>query len=348
MMEKNNLSQKKKDIKSKKNDMINNISHDGQLFKIEDLFVEYRTLEGTYYAVNGLNLELDKGDALGLVGETGAGKTTTVLSILSLLPKQGFIPKGKIIFNGKNLLDLNINQIRNIRGNQISMIFQDPMSSLNPIFSVGHQIAETVKVHNNISWKEANKEAIEMLESVGISSDRAKDFPHQFSGGMIQRVMIAISLACKPRLLIADEPTTALDVTIQAQMVKLMKELKIKYKTSLIFITHDLGIVPDICDNIAVMYAGRIVEKGVLESVFINPLHPYTKGLFNCIPDVDKPNKKLIPIPGLSPSSKYLPKGCAFYLRCDKRMKICKDKIPLLINMTENKNIHYVACFEYS
>lgn len=313
------------------------------LLTIKDLSIEYRTLEGTIYAVNGIDLSLKKGDALGLVGETGAGKTSTVLSILRLLPKQGFITKGEIIFDDKQLLKIGKKEIESIRGNQISMVFQDPLSSLNPVFSVAYQIAETVKEHQEIGWKETYQRANEMLRSVGISSDRADEFPHEFSGGMIQRVMIAIALACEPRLLIADEPTTALDVTIQAQVIELMKELKRKFKTSLIFITHDLGVVPELCEFIAVMYSGRIVESGTIEEIYSNRKHPYTKGLFNCIPDVAEPDKKLIPIAGFCPSPKLIPKGCAFFSRCKEASKYCENHIPKMIKISE---FHQVACLK--
>jgi len=314
------------------------------LLSIKDLSIEYRTLEGTVYAVNGVDFSLKKGDALGLVGETGAGKTTTVLSILRLLPKQGFITKGEIIFNDKNLLKVDKKEIESIRGNDISMVFQDPLSSLNPLFSVAYQIAETVKVHQQIGWREAYQRANEMLNSVGISIDRADEFPHEFSGGMIQRVMIAIALACQPRLLIADEPTTALDVTIQAQVIELMKELKRKFKTSLIFITHDLGVVPELCEFIAVMYAGKIVESGTIEEIYSNCMHPYTKGLFSCVPDVGEPDKKLFPIAGFCPSPKLIPKGCPFYSRCKEANKYCENNMPIIKKISE---FHQVACLRY-
>ena len=313
------------------------------LLAIKDLSIEYRTLEGTVYAVNGVDFSLKKGDALGLVGETGAGKTTTVLSILRLLPKQGFITKGEIIFDDKNLLKIGKKEIESIRGNKISMVFQNPLASLNPVFSVSYQIAETVKVHQQVGWKEAYQRANEMLRSVGISTDRADEFPNEFSGGMIQRVMIAIALACQPRLLIADEPTTALDVTIQAQIIELMKELKRKFKTSLIFITHDLGVVPELCEFIAVMYAGRIVENGTIEEIYSNCMHPYTKGLFSCVPDIGEPDKKLVPIAGFCPSPKLIPKGCPFYSRCKEANKYCENNIP---KMTKISEFHQVACFK--
>lgn len=316
------------------------------LLAIKDLFVEYRTLEGTVYAVNGVDLSLKRGDALGLVGETGAGKTTTVLSILRLLPKQGFITEGEIIFEDKDLLKISKKgkQIESIRGNQISMVFQDPLSSLNPTLSVSYQIAETVKVHQRVGWKEARQRANEMLYSVGISTDQANDFPYEFSGGMIQRVMIAIALACQPHLLITDEPTTALDVTIQLQVIELMKELKRKFQTSLIFITHNLCILPELCEFVAVMYAGRIVEKGTIEKIYSNPIHPYTKALFNCVPDVEEPDKKLVPIAGFCPTHKLIPKGCSFYSRCKEAKKYCENNIPKLTKISE---FHQVACFKY-
>ena len=314
------------------------------ILSINDLWVEYRTLEGTVYAVNGINLKVKKGMALGIVGETGAGKTTTVLTILRLLPKQGFITNGKIFFNQSNLLKLPKKRVEKIRGNQISMIFQDPMSSLNPIFTVGYQIAETIKIRNKISWDGAQKKAREMLRAVGLSIDRADEFPHEFSGGMIQRVMIAISLACQPQLIIADEPTTALDVTIQAQVLTLMKELKKKYNTSMIFITHNLSIVPELCEEVAVMYAGRILEKGVIQEIYNNPLHPYTIGLFNCISDIDNPEKNIRPIPGIAPSPKILSKGCPFYSRCSVKMDKCENNLPYLVSIKTN---HQVACFKF-
>ena len=315
------------------------------LLDITDLWIEYRTLEGTFYAVNGIDLNLKKGEALGLVGETGAGKTTTSKAILQILPKQAVITKGKVIFNNKNLFQLKPQEMESIRGSQISMVFQDPLGSLDPVYTVAYQIAETLRVHERITWRKASQGAIEILRQVGISPDRANDYPHEFSGGMIQRVMIAIALVCKPYLLIADEPTTALDVTIQAQVLELMKELKNIYKTSLILITHDLGIVPEVCDSVAVIYAGRIVEKGDLKSVYGNPLHPYTKGLFACIPEVNKPNKDLKPIKGLSPSSKTIVQGCAFYPRCEERLALCRTKTPKFESIKDKQS---VACFKYS
>lgn len=314
------------------------------ILSINDLWVEYRTLEGTTYALNGINLKVSKSMALGIVGETGAGKTTTALSILQLLPKAGFITYGEIFFKQSNLLELPIKKLQEIRGNQISMIFQDPMSSLNPVFTVIDQITETIKIHNQISLNKAKKKAIEMLKSVGIAADRANDFPHEFSGGMVQRVMIAIALACQPKILIADEPTTALDVTIQVQMLNLMKELKKQYSTSMIFITHDLSILPELCENVCVMYAGHIVENGTIQELYNNPLHPYTIGLFNCTPDFDNPEKDIRPIYGISPDPKIQYKGCPFYPRCSDRMEKCKNNLPSLISINTE---HQVACFKF-
>lgn len=313
------------------------------LLTIKDLSVEYRTLEGVFYAINGVSLSLKEGISMGLVGETGAGKTSLALSILRLLPEQGFITKGEIIFDNRDLIKISQKEIRSIRGNEISMVFQDPMSSLNPVFSVADQISETIKVHKKIKWREAYQRTNELLYSVGISIDRANQFPHEFSGGMVQRVMIAIALACEPRLLIADEPTTALDVTIQAQIIELIKEVNKEFKTSLIFISHDLGIIPEICEFVEVMYAGRIVESGTTEELYLNPMHPYTKGLFNCVPDIDEPDKKLIPIDGFSPSPKIIFKGCPFYPRCKDASKYCENNMPKMIKVSE---FHQVACLK--
>jgi len=296
------------------------------------------------YAVNGIDLELQKGRSLGIVGETGAGKTTTALSILKLLPRQGIITRGKILFENKDLVKTSEKALREIRGNKISMVFQDPMSSLNPVFTVKQQIAEVVRVHRRVSRKEANDRAVEMLRAVGITEDRADNYPHEFSGGMIQRGMIAIALSCQPQLLVLDEPTTALDVTIQAQVLDLIKRLREEYSTSMILITHDLGVVPEICDSVAVVYSGRVVEKGEIRSIYKDRRHPYTEGLFDCVPDVEDPDKKLIPIRGLSPSVRSLPQGCPFHPRCKDRFEPCDKYAPPLAEVGCG---HYVACFKY-
>ncbi|KDE65579.1 peptide ABC transporter ATPase, partial [Fusobacterium necrophorum DJ-1] len=290
---------------------------EGKLLEIKNLEVQYVTDEETVYAVNSIDIALNEGETLGLVGETGAGKTTTALGIMRLVPNPpGKIIGGEIIYEGENLLKLSEEEMRKIRGNKISMIFQDPMTSLNPVMTVGEQIAEVIQIHENTSTEEAMKKAGEMLELVGIPAARIHDFPHQFSGGMKQRVVIAIALACNPKLLIADEPTTALDVTIQAQVLDLMNNLKEKFKTAMILITHDLGVVAQVCDKVAIMYAGEIVESGSLEEIFENTKHPYTLGLFGSIPSLDEERSRLTPIQGLMPDPTILPKGCKFNPRC--------------------------------
>ena len=289
------------------------------LLEIRDLTVEYHTNGGVVHAVNGLNLEVAPKETLGFVGETGAGKTTTALSILNLLPHpQGKVISGSIKYNGEEILNKSNKDMTRIRGEKISMIFQDPMTSLNPVMTVGDQIAEGIRLHDHLSKADAHKKALEMLKTVGIRPERASDYPHQFSGGMKQRVVIAIALACNPELLIADEPTTALDVTIQAQMLELMKGLKDQYDTSMIMITHDLGIVAEICDKVAIMYAGNVVEYGDKVDIFTpeKPHHPYTVGLFDSIPDIYHEQEELKIIKGLTPDPTDLPSGCTFHPRC--------------------------------
>jgi len=314
------------------------------ILDIKDLEVRFEVDKEIIRAVNGVSLTLEKGKTLGLVGETGAGKTTTALAIMRLVPDPpGIISKGSIILNGKDVMGMSEAQLEKFRGKEVSMIFQDPMTSLNPVFTVGEQIAESLEIHEQLSHEDAMKKAKEMLELVGIPGYRANDYPHQFSGGMKQRVVIAIALACNPQLLIADEPTTALDVTIQAQVLALMKELRDKYGTAMIMITHDLGIVAEICDEVAVMYAGRIVEKGTLDQVFNNTLHPYTEGLFNSLPDIKNRKKELRPIPGLMPDPANLPPGCAFEPRCPYARKECSQRIPESRYVSD----HIVCCSAY-
>ncbi|MCL5046610.1 MAG: ABC transporter ATP-binding protein [Actinobacteria bacterium] len=316
------------------------------LLSIKDLAVEYRTLEGTVHAVNGLDLEVREGKALGLVGETGAGKTTTALSMIGLVPSPpGVITSGEIWFDGLDIRRLGERELQRLRGDKISMIFQNPMASLNPVFTVGFQIAEVIQIHHKCGPREASRRAEEMLEAVGIPRNRANDFPHEFSGGMRQRVMIAIALACRPKLLIADEPTTALDVTIQAQVLDLMKNLKSQLGGSLVMITHDLGLVAEVCDDVAVMYAGEVLEKADLEQLFMNPSHPYTRGLFGSIPSLDKSVKRLVPIAGLSPDPKKLPEGCRFHPRCPESFDLCRRVRP---NPMEIMGGHYVSCWKFS
>lgn len=319
------------------------MSQDKSLLEIKDLTVHYVTVDGTVRAVENLQLSVASGQTLGLVGETGAGKTTTVKAIMRILPDPpARIKSGQILFEGEDLLKKSPKEMRSIRGKKISMIFQDPMTSLNPVLTVGEQIMEAIRLHNKVSKQKALEMAGDMLETVGIKRDRADDFPHQFSGGMKQRVVIAMALACNPRLLIADEPTTALDVTIQAQVLELMKSLKTQYNTSMIMITHDLGIVAEICDYVAIMYAGEIVEYGTREDIFLRSSHPYTKGLFNCIPDLYSDDNELIPIGGLMPDPTNLPTGCKFHTRCNIMTERCKSEAPAAITIEPG---HYARCF---
>jgi peptide/nickel transport system ATP-binding protein len=302
------------------------------LLEISDLYVKYKTDDAVVHAVNGLDLTLGRRETLGLVGETGAGKTTTALSILRLLPKGvGEISKGRIVFDGENLLNANKKEMQKIRGKRISMVFQDPMTSLNPVQTVGKQIGEVLKLHEErkLDREELNRRVDEMLELVGIPASRRDDYPHQFSGGMKQRVVIAIALACKPELLIADEPTTALDVTIQAQVLAMMADLKERLGTSMILITHDLGVVAETCDKVAVMYAGEVVERGTLEDIFGEKRHhPYTDGLFGSLPDLETESERLSPIKGLMPDPTDLPRGCKFHPRCPHCTEICREEEP--------------------
>ncbi|WP_319542110.1 ABC transporter ATP-binding protein [uncultured Pseudodesulfovibrio sp.] len=316
---------------------------DTPLLSIRDLNVRYTTDNGVVQAVSGLNLTIDKGETLGLVGETGAGKTTMALSVMQLIAEPpGKITGGEILFNGKDLTKATDAQLRQVRGGEIAMIFQDPMTSLNPIMPVDEQVAEMIGLHNKISTEESLKRALTMLETVGIQPERASEYPHQFSGGMKQRVVIAMALACNPALLMADEPTTALDVTIQAQVLELMKDLKKKFNTSMIMITHDLGIVAETCDRVAIMYAGRVVEEGTTEHLYANPKHPYTKGLFASIPNVEEERESLAVISGLPPEPTNLPSGCPFHPRCDMAMERCKSEAPEPVTLCEG---HMVACF---
>ena len=313
-----------------------------KLLEIKNLTVHFESFDATVHAVENLNLSLRHGETLGLVGETGAGKTTTVKSVMRILPEPpAKIVSGEILFDGQDLLKLPIKEMRKIRGKQISMMFQDPMTSLNPVMTVAEQIAEVIRLHEKCSKKEAHKKACDMLELVGIRPERGSDYPHQFSGGMKQRVVIAMALACNPRFLIADEPTTALDVTIQAQVLELMKKLKAQYQTAMVMITHDLGIVAEICDYVAIMYAGEIVEYGTREHIFNHTGHPYTKGLFACIPDIFTEQNELVPINGLTPDPTDLPVGCRFHPRCPYATEQCAKEHPANFEIEPG---HYVAC----
>ena len=320
--------------------------NENNILEIKDLSVIYKTDLETVKAVNGINIAIKKKGTFGLVGETGAGKTTTARSIIRLLPNVGHVTSGSIEFNGENLLDLPEAEMRLYRGNRIAMVFQDPMTSLNPVMSVGDQIAETIKIHHpELSKAEVDKRVEETLAMVGILPSRKVEYPHQFSGGMKQRVIIAIALACEPDLLIADEPTTALDVTIQAQVLMMIKDLRDRLGTSMLMITHDLGIVAKICDDVGVMYAGEIVEYGRLEDVFeAEKNHPYTKGLFGSIPNIEEISDRLSPINGLMPDPTNLPKGCVFSPRCPQCMEICKQKRPDYYE----EGTHRIKCFLYT
>ncbi len=312
------------------------------LLTVRDLAVQYETFDGVVKAVNGVSFSINKGETLGLVGETGAGKTTIAKAILRILPvPPARITTGEIFFEGENLFNRTEKEMRKLRGKRISMIFQDPMSALNPVNTIGDQIKESIVLHEKCTKAEAVEKAMQMLETVGIPRDRFFDYPHQFSGGMKQRVIIAIALACDPMLLLADEPTTALDVTIQAQVLELMQALKVKFNTSMIMITHDLGVIAKTCDNTAVVYAGQIVEYGSKTQVFTMPSHPYTKGLFGSLPSLTTKEQRLKPIPGLMPDPTNLPMGCPFHPRCPVATPECAaGNIPA----REVEQGHYIRC----
>ena len=323
------------------------MSNTEKMLEIKDLSVVYETDLETVYAVNGVTLSLEKGATLGLVGETGAGKTTLALTLMHLLPERtGKVTSGCITFEGENIVELPEADMRKIRGDKIAMIFQDPMTSLNPVLTVGEQIAEALYVHNDSgrSKEEIEARVDETLTLVGIPPARKHEYPHQFSGGMRQRVVIAIALSCEPDLLIADEPTTALDVTIQAQVLMMIRDLRDRLGTSMIMITHDLGIVAQTCDNVAVMYAGEIIEMGSAEDIFTCPIHhPYTDGLFGSLPNLKEKTDRLHPIAGLMPDPTNLPKGCKFAPRCDECMEICKEGPPEV----DVDGTHSIRCHLY-
>lgn len=317
-----------------------------KLLEINNISVIYKSRENNVEALNNVSLQVNKGETLGLVGETGAGKTTLALAILRLLPERtGFITNGNVVFDGTNLNELSEKDMRSIRGEKISMIFQDPMTALNPILTVGEQIEEALSFHNHgkLTNEQIQEKVEQLLKMVGIEPSRKKDYPHQFSGGMKQRVVIAMALACEPSLVIADEPTTALDVTIQAQVLKMMKDLQRRLGTSMILITHDLGIVAQTCEKVAVMYAGEIIEYGTLRDVFLGEKHhPYTIGLFGAIPDLEKKTHRLNPISGLMPDPTNLPKGCKFAPRCPNCMDVCKSEPSVYVEGT-----HQIRCHLY-
>ena len=320
---------------------MDNTAENKEFLSVKNLKVEYFSGKTVVHAVNGVDLKMYKGKTLGLVGETGAGKTTIAKSILRILPDVGArIVEGEIKLDGKDLLSLKEHDMRKIRGNEISMIFQDPMTALNPVQRVGEQISEAVKLHSDLSKEQCEERAKEMLKMVGITEDRYYEYPHQFSGGMKQRIVIAIALDCNPQVLLADEPTTALDVTIQAQVLELVGELQKKFNTAMLLITHDLGVVATVCDEVAIIYAGRIVEYGTKEQIFHHPSHPYTLGLFGAIPDMADDDIWLHPIEGLPPDPTKEIVGCAFAPRCKYATEAClKGEIPALT--TEDGHISH-------
>lgn len=315
------------------------------LLEVKDLRTYFHTKRGTVKAVNGVSFEIEEGKTLAVVGESGCGKSITSMSIMQLLEMPpGEIAGGQIIFQGEDLLGKSKDEMQKVRGNKISMIFQEPMTALNPVFTIGMQLSEPLMIHKKMTKQEAKARAIELLKLVGIP--RAEiiidEYPHQLSGGMRQRVMIAMALSCEPALLIADEPTTALDVTIQAQILRLMNELKVKTNTAIMLITHDLGVVAEMADNVAVMYAGRVVEYGAVDQIFDNPQHPYTVGLMGSMPDIEEESDRLSNIPGAVPNPLDMPEGCAFNPRCFKAGEKCKCEMPDLLEGSEK---HKVRCF---
>ncbi|HQL90183.1 MAG TPA: ABC transporter ATP-binding protein [Syntrophales bacterium] len=318
------------------------------ILQIENLSTHFETARGSVKAVDGVDLRLNEGDTLGIVGESGCGKTVLALSVIRLVPRPpGRIVSGRVLFEGEDLLALSEEQMRRIRGRRISMIFQEPMTSLNPVFRIGDQVAETLRLHEGLSARDAHDRAVEMLRLVGIPApeQRARDYPHQMSGGMRQRVMIAMALSCRPRLMLADEPTTALDVTIQAQILELIRDLKREVGTSVILITHDLGVIAEAAQHAAVMYAGWVVEQGPVGSIFSSPLHPYTVGLMQSIPRIGTGHAGdgyLNVIPGTIPDLLELPSGCKFRDRCSRAMPVCAEKRPELIERTPG---HSVRCW---
>ncbi len=313
------------------------MAYEDAILDVIGLSTEFKTPFGKVRAVDGVNLQLRRGETLGIVGESGCGKSVTSLSIMGLLPQDiGRIADGNIIFKGKDLTLAKEKTMRKIRGNKIAMIFQEPMSSLNPVFKIGTQVSEVLIKHKGMKKKEARKKTIELFTKVGISRPEVvvDNYPHELSGGMLQRVMIAMGLACEPEILIADEPTTALDVTIQAQILELMKSLQNENNTAILFITHNLGVVAEVCDRVAVMYAGYVVEEATVEELFEHPLHPYTLGLMKCAPKLEESRERLDTIPGMVPALHNMPRGCRFANRCSHCMQICRTKKPALNEIT--------------
>ena len=318
------------------------------ILEIKDLCVEFKTMEGTVKAVDHLSYTLHKGEKLGIVGESGSGKSVSSLAIMQLIPNPpGKITEGEIIYKKQDLVKFSEGDMQKIRGNDISMIFQEPMTSLNPIIKCGKQIAESLELHRNMKKKEAMEEAVRMMRAVGIANPeaRAHEYPHQMSGGMRQRVMIAMALACQPQVLIADEPTTALDVTIQAQILDLIRDMTQSMNTSVLFITHDLGVVSELCDTVIVMYTGHIVEQAPVKEIFREPKHPYTVGLLQAIPTITKERKPLSAIEGMVPNPTERIAGCSFWPRCPKTMEQCKREVPPVCQISEKRQ---VRCWLYA
>ena len=314
------------------------------ILQVKNLHTSFVTDAGEVKAVNGISYNLDRGKVLGIVGESGSGKSVSAYSLMRILTDNGRVTEGEVLFKGENILKYSPQQMQAFRGSRISMIFQDPMTCLNPVFSIGFQLKEAIRIHTNRNKKQIQERAVEMLKLVGGNDPerRLKQYPHEMSGGMRQRIMIAMALACEPDILIADEPTTALDVTIQAQILELMQSLQKKMGLAIIMITHDLGVIADMCDEIIVMYAGKVCERGTADEIFYNPRHEYTKGLIRSIPRITKEHEKLIPIAGSPVDLLNLPKGCAFASRCDRAMKICLEQQPEEIRVND---YHIAACW---
>ena len=314
------------------------------ILSVRDLHTSFTTDKGEVMSVNGVSFNLAPGKILGIVGESGSGKSVTAYSIMQILEKNGSIKSGEVLYKGENIVNYTEKQMRNFRGKCCSIIFQDPMTSQHPVFTIGNQLTEAIKLHTDRKGKEAMDRAIEMLTLVGVNEPekRVKQYPYELSGGMRQRVMIAMALACEPDILIADEPTTALDVTIQAQILELMQSLQKKLGMAIIMVTHDLGVIAEMCDEIIVMYGGRVCERGTAEDIFYRPSHEYTKGLLRSIPNVDNMNEKLVPIGGTPINLLNMPKGCAFCPRCENAMKICLEEVPEEMEMPDG---HYASCW---
>ena len=314
------------------------------ILSVKNLYTSFTTDKGEVMAVNGVSFNLDRGKILGIVGESGSGKSVTAYSIMQILESNGSIKEGQVLYKGEDITKYTEKQMRQFRGKCCSIIFQDPMTSLNPVFTVGNQLREAIELHTDRKGKEAEARAVEMLTLVGVNEPekRVKQYPYELSGGMRQRVMIAMALACEPDILIADEPTTALDVTIQAQILELMQSLQKKLGMAIIMVTHDLGVIADMCDEIIVMYGGRVCERGTAEDIFYRPHHEYTKGLLRSIPNIDRIGEKLAPIPGTPINLLNMPKGCAFCPRCENAMKVCIEEVPPEMQMPDG---HFASCW---